>query len=33
MKFDVTKKYLNISENQQNKDNGIYNIEKIIIEL
>ncbi len=32
MKFDVTKKYLNIGDHQQYKDNGIYNIEKIIIE-
>ncbi len=32
MKFDVTKKYLNIDDHQQYKDNGIYNIEKIIIE-
>ncbi len=32
MKFDVTKKYLNISDHQQYKDDGSYNIEKIIIE-
>ena len=32
MKFDVTKKYLNISDHDKFKDNGIYDIEKIIVE-
>ncbi len=32
MKFDVTKKYLNISDHDKFKDDGIYDIEKIIVE-
>ncbi len=32
MKFDVTKKYLDISDHDEFKGNGIYNIEKIIVE-
>ncbi len=32
MKFDVTKKFLNISDHSQFKDNGIYDVEKIIVE-
>ena len=30
MTFDVTKKYLNISDHDKYKDNGIYDVEKII---
>ena len=32
MKFDVTKKYLNIGDHDKFKGNGIYDIEKIIVE-
>ena len=32
MKFDVTKKYLNIGDHDKYKDDGIYDIEKIIVE-
>ena len=32
MTFNVTKKYLNIGDHDKYKDNGIYNIEKIIVE-
>lgn len=32
MEFDVTKKYLNIGDHDKYKDNGIYDVEKIIIE-
>ena len=32
MTFDVTKKYLNISDHDKYKDNGIYDVEKIIVE-
>ena len=32
MTFDVKKKYLNIGDHDKYKDNGIYNIEKIIVE-
>ncbi len=32
MKFDVTKKYLNIGDHDKYKNNGIYDIEKIIVE-
>ncbi len=32
MKFDVTKKYLNIGDSEMYKDNGIYDVEKIIVE-
>ncbi len=32
MEFDVTKKYLNIGDHNKYKDNGIYDVEKIIIE-
>ena len=32
MTFDVTKKYLNISDHDKFKEDGIYDIEKIIVE-
>ena len=32
MTFDVTKKYLNIGDHDKYKDNGIYDVEKIIVE-
>ena len=32
MKFDVTKKYLNIGDHDKYKGDGIYNVEKIIVE-
>ena len=32
MTFDITKKYLNIGDHDKYKDNGIYDVEKIIVE-
>ncbi len=32
MKFDVTKKYLNVGDSEMYKGDGIYNVEKIIVE-